>query len=156
MLKTVLSASYYADALPFMSDEQVRYYLNGLCIEPRGIVAATDGHILFVGNAAGEYASDEQGNIIVPRSADLLKHCRPKGRNARPRFIMVERANAQGAGMAYGGRERGVAMSGATPSAPRRVQVPAYTDAWMQGDRYGDIVGQFRRKEDLAAHCNVG
>lgn len=29
-------------------------------------------------------------------------------------------------------------------SIPRRIQVPAYTDAWMKGDRFGDIVGQGR------------
>ncbi len=34
--------------------------------------------------------------------------------------------------------------------AARRIQVPAYTDAWMRGDRYGNIVGQFRRPGDLS------
>jgi hypothetical protein len=27
-----------------------------------------------------------------------------------------------------------------------RVQIPAYTDRWMQGDRYGEIVGKYRKR----------
>ena len=34
--------------------------------------------------------------------------------------------------------------------APRRIQIPVYADDWMRGDRYGDIVGQFRRNGDLS------
>jgi hypothetical protein len=28
-----------------------------------------------------------------------------------------------------------------------RVQIPAYTDRWMMGDRYGDVIKVFWRKE---------
>lgn len=31
-----------------------------------------------------------------------------------------------------------------------RVQIPAYTDAWMRGDRYGEVVKTFRRRSDNA------
>ena len=33
-----------------------------------------------------------------------------------------------------------------------RVQIPAYTDRWMMGDRYGEVV-RFKRKHD--ANGNV-
>jgi hypothetical protein len=31
-----------------------------------------------------------------------------------------------------------------------RVQVPAYTDAWMMGDRYGEVVKTTRRRVSQA------
>lgn len=37
-----------------------------------------------------------------------------------------------------------------------RVQIPAYTDAWMQGDRYGKVVGFGVPKSDqLPAFARV-
>ena len=30
-----------------------------------------------------------------------------------------------------------------------RVQIPAYTDLWMRGDRYGDVVKVVNKKVDL-------
>ena len=38
--------------------------------------------------------------------------------------------------------------------SPRRVQIPVYTDHWMRGDRYGEIVKiTSRRKMDRIKQC---
>jgi hypothetical protein len=37
-----------------------------------------------------------------------------------------------------------------------RVQIPAYTDRWMMGDRYGDVVKVTERKLDSKARIATG
>lgn len=42
------------------------------------------------------------------------------------------------------------------PNLPaQRVQVPAYTDRWMMGDRYGDLVAVTRRGEREIARVKL-
>lgn len=31
----------------------------------------------------------------------------------------------------------------------QRVQIPAYTDRWMMGDRYGEMINTFRNSEGV-------
>jgi DNA polymerase-3 subunit beta len=59
-----LPATTLKAALYCASKNDVRYYLNGIFIEPsKGRVLATDGHILFCGEAPNGKVAD----IIVPR-----------------------------------------------------------------------------------------
>ncbi len=92
-MKTVIPASYYADAFEFMSDEQTRYYLCGLSIESTGHLAATDGHILFAAHpASGDCAAIfPDSNIIAPRDKSLLKHCRAAKREVSGRYLVIDR-----------------------------------------------------------------
>jgi hypothetical protein len=34
-----------------------------------------------------------------------------------------------------------------------RVQIPAYTDAWMMGDRYGDVVKVTKQRRNFPIGC---
>jgi len=41
---------------------------------------------------------------------------------------------------------------------PTRVQIPAYTDRWMMGDRYGEIIKHSKRhtsKGELIVHVKL-
>lgn len=54
---------------PFISTEETRYYLNGVCFsrgaDGEGLLVATDGHRLI----AYEYAHDIEADLILPRMA---------------------------------------------------------------------------------------
>lgn len=41
---------------------------------------------------------------------------------------------------------KNITWTTAGTQAPRRVQIPAYSDRWMMGDRFGEIVKVTRRK----------
>ena len=36
-----------------------------------------------------------------------------------------------------------------------RVQIPAYTDHWMRGDRFGEIIRTFRRRHPLYPQARI-
>ena len=42
-------ADLFAAAMHFVSHEAVRYYLNGVLLDPEGYIVALDGHRMFVG-----------------------------------------------------------------------------------------------------------
>lgn len=48
-MKIKLSKTLLESALIFQAKNDVRYYLNGICIKADGRVASTDGHRAFVG-----------------------------------------------------------------------------------------------------------
>lgn len=54
-----------AFAAPFASREDTRYYLNGVCLFGRAVVA-TDGHRMAFADNVNEYAFD---NLIIPNAA---------------------------------------------------------------------------------------
>ncbi|EAV44930.1 DNA polymerase III subunit beta [Stappia aggregata IAM 12614] len=64
----------------FMSTEETRYYLNGVCFgrdkDDTGVLVATDGHRLI----AHDYAHDCDGSPILPRAmiVALLRLCEPE------------------------------------------------------------------------------
>lgn len=66
-------------AFPFMAQEDIRYYLNGLNIRPLGdgtvMIVATDGHRYVVVHDQHGYAEEE---IIVSVKKDALKSCNTK------------------------------------------------------------------------------
>jgi hypothetical protein len=76
MLTFSLPAEFVDCARLAASDDRLRYYLNGVFVDARGRVAATNGHILFAGTApdamqlAG-YVLDGQTvpGIIIPKGA---------------------------------------------------------------------------------------
>ena len=75
-----IKASYLLAALPFISTEETRHYLNGVFIEPlpegEGVaVVATDGHTLFAARDADGVAPDP---AIFPVSKELAAACRAK------------------------------------------------------------------------------
>lgn len=37
----------------------------------------------------------------------------------------------------------------------RRVQIPAYTDRWMMGDRYGEIIRVKQARKGVAPHNDI-
>lgn len=37
----------------------------------------------------------------------------------------------------------------------KRVQVPTYSDAWMRGDRYGEVIGYLKRRVNDSAVARV-
>ena len=62
--------AYLKAALVCASTEQVRYYLNGVYVDPKGFLVSTDGHRMFCGriDLAGVPAFD---GWIIPR--DVIK-----------------------------------------------------------------------------------
>lgn len=62
---------------PCVSTEETRYYLTGVCIEPSGWMAATDGHVLGAVHAgAGRIAPARPLILRLPKPAlAMLKAC---------------------------------------------------------------------------------
>lgn len=91
-----IKASYLLAALPFISTEETRHYLNGVFIEPlpegEGVaVVATDGHTLFAARDADGVAP---GPAIFPVSPHLSAACRAKRERSTigygERFVFFE------------------------------------------------------------------
>lgn len=38
---------------------------------------------------------------------------------------------------------------------PKRVQIPAYTDHWMKGDRYGEVIKTGPRNPKFGTPCDL-
>lgn len=72
-LNLTMPPSSLTDLIPFISTEETRYYLNGVCIDVGIDVActvATNGHTLGLITDAAERADDgDCGRFIVPRRA---------------------------------------------------------------------------------------
>ena len=60
-----LPVNFLAAAMLAVSTEETRYYLNGVCIDPRGWLAATDGHRCFYGKV--ESIPEGMTEVIIPR-----------------------------------------------------------------------------------------
>lgn len=56
-----------ARVTPAMSEQDVRYYLNGLMVNSDGVVCATDGHRLHVEHDAFIAGTDKKFEAIIPR-----------------------------------------------------------------------------------------
>lgn len=75
--------AYHLHKQGFVSKEETRYYLQGVCVEkaqtrPGCYLVATDGHRLAV--FYDEYASTDQSGVIVSLNKTGLAACKP-GRN---------------------------------------------------------------------------
>jgi len=79
-------------ALLCASTEKLRYYLKGVYVDPAGLIAATDGHRLFVGKLC-ESAKPAEG-FIIP--SEVIKSAIAFHKNA-----VVEFDEAQIAGRPY-------------------------------------------------------
>jgi len=96
MTKTVIAipAAVAIRTLPAISDEETRFYLQGLSIEPAPTgsgcyVVATDGCIMAAEFCPGGSIAGEK--IIVRFSKDILKHLKEAKRDTFPRWAVVTR-----------------------------------------------------------------
>lgn len=84
-----INADYAFLIQPFISKEEVRYYLNGFHVQPHpksgALIIATDGRTLAIFH-------DEEGECSVPGTIRLNKTtiaaCRPKGETPR-KFVVT-------------------------------------------------------------------
>lgn len=79
--------------LPAISDEETRYYLNGLSIEPAPsggcFIVATNGHIMAAEHSETAHLA---GDSFIARFAkDAVKHLRAAKRDSWPRWVVVTR-----------------------------------------------------------------
>lgn len=75
-MNIAINAEQFALASKFSSSKDVRYYLNGVAIQPAAqggaYIVATNGHLLGVFYDAKAQAS---ASVIIPNSRDLVKAC---------------------------------------------------------------------------------
>ena len=57
-------ADLFAAAMHFVSHEAVRFYLNGVLLDPEGYIVALDGHRMFVGRDEGLVGQINERMII--------------------------------------------------------------------------------------------
>lgn len=73
------NAKYLPMLLPFVADCDIRYYLEGISVEPAeggGVyLVATDGHKLIAVHDAGGLCSEP---TIIRVSRDVKRHCKPR------------------------------------------------------------------------------
>jgi DNA polymerase-3 subunit beta len=85
-LNLTMPTSSLADLIPFISTEETRYYLNGVCIDvgiDTACTVATNGHTLGLITSAAERVDDgDCGRFIVPRRAVSWIATHAKGANA--------------------------------------------------------------------------
>jgi hypothetical protein len=78
MFRCIVSADLFRRAYECVSTDQVRYYLNGVCVEPHpdggAVLAATDGKVLVA--LRDPDAVVEGGTGIVSASKAILAVCR--------------------------------------------------------------------------------
>jgi DNA polymerase III sliding clamp (beta) subunit (PCNA family) len=89
-VKFNVNASLFARVAHAQSNEETRYYLNGVCIQPApegmpGVtLTATNGHVLVS-------AYDEQGEtnatVIVAAPSNVMKACKPWRDGTEPHLI---------------------------------------------------------------------
>jgi len=87
----IVNADMFRLAANFMAKNDVRFYLNGIAIQPHesegAYIVATDGHVLGVFHDAGAWAPTEP--IVVQPSKDLLKACKAYKREVNDRSLQV-------------------------------------------------------------------
>ena len=72
-MKVLLNRDYLAGALEACPKNNIRYYLNGVCVDfvnqSEIVIVATDGNIMFAANSRPEFEDrgDFIGQIIIPR-----------------------------------------------------------------------------------------
>ena len=99
MSRIVLPLAAYREIGAFVSKEETRYYLNGVCVETAaGVAVATDGHMLAARRfAPEEFAKFDAGaaDWIVPLDPKISK-ARAKGwLRDRPHWLVVDRPDAE-------------------------------------------------------------
>ncbi|MBN49948.1 MAG: hypothetical protein CMN85_10435 [Spongiibacteraceae bacterium] len=71
-----IQARHLAAAMVIAAKDDIRYYLNGVCIEPAPdggiLLVSTDGHRLLVIHDPDGFASEQ---FILPRNPDLIRVC---------------------------------------------------------------------------------
>lgn len=98
MPRIVLPLSAYRELGAFVSKEETRFYLRGICIETAGFAAATDGHMLAARRfAPEEFAVSDAAatDWIVPFDAKLA---RAKGKSwlkDRPHWLVIDRLDPE-------------------------------------------------------------
>lgn len=70
VMKLKVSKLLLEGALMFQAQQDVRYYLNGICFMPDGRVAATDGHRAMI---ASKHENKLKDNVIVSVSKSPTK-----------------------------------------------------------------------------------
>lgn len=98
MPRLVLPLAAYRELGAFVSKEETRFYLRGICIETAGFAAATDGHMLAARRfAPEEFAASDAGaaDWIVPFDGKLA---RAKGKSwlkDRPHWLVIDRLDLE-------------------------------------------------------------
>ena len=98
MPRIVLPLAAYRELGAFVSKEETRFYLRGICIETAGFAAATDGHMLAARRfAPEEFAASDAGaaDWIVPFEGKLA---RAKGKSwlkDRPHWLVIDRLDLE-------------------------------------------------------------
>ena len=65
-MKTItMNAGYVRAAQACQAKKDVRYYLSGICIMPKGRIAGTNGHILYTGQYTDDPENMVDTNIII-------------------------------------------------------------------------------------------
>lgn len=60
-MKLTVSKVMLESALIFSAKSDIRYYLNGVCFKPGGVLTSTDGYRLFY----GQHLNDNEQEVIV-------------------------------------------------------------------------------------------
>ncbi|MAT91424.1 MAG: hypothetical protein CME59_02360 [Halioglobus sp.] len=74
-----IDARFVRGAQACQASNDIRYYLNGICIMPDGRIAGTNGHVLYVGKYSEDQDSLPDRNIIlklhgtIPRAAKSVR-----------------------------------------------------------------------------------
>jgi DNA polymerase-3 subunit beta len=94
--------SSLADLIPFISTEETRYYLNGVCIDvgiETACTVATNGHTMGLITSAADRVDDgDCGRFIVPRRAVNWIAAHAKGINALDVGLTAAKAQFKTAG----------------------------------------------------------
>lgn len=95
MARVTLPLSAYREMAAFVSTEQTRYYLNGVCVEAAtGVAVATDGHMLAARRVdpAEFLAADAAGDWIVPIVPAVARAKAPAGFLRKlPLWLVIDR-----------------------------------------------------------------
>lgn len=101
-LNLTMPPSSLADLIPFISTEETRYYLNGVCIDvgiEMACTVATNGHTLGLITSAAERVDDgDCGRFIVPRRAVNWIAAHAKGVEALDVALTTAKAQFKAAG----------------------------------------------------------
>jgi DNA polymerase-3 subunit beta len=101
-LNLTMPPSSLADLIPFISSEETRYYLNGVCIDvgmETARTVATNGHTLGLIMGAAERVDDgDCGKFIVPRRAVNWIAAHAKSANALDVAVTPAKAQFKTAG----------------------------------------------------------
>ena len=131
-----------AGVAQFMADKHVRYYLNGLMVEPTRMVA-TDGHAMAVAHSGGMVWSGPPQRVILPAAMvkDIIRQSRRGGQvlltipEDGPLSAVLEEVKQGSAGTVYGDRIDG--LKGSHPHDHRR-EHRAHADRLLQIEQRTD------------------